>query len=105
MFFWLFAQDTVVPNSQEEAVTKLVTSLIILLLVATSERNLRDLYNQRHDSEENPERDQLFKIRRQLLLAKKGAINDALRKGILSEDLARAYVQRFNRKLLQLGDD
>ncbi|PNW65674.1 UNVERIFIED_CONTAM: hypothetical protein BEN50_00290 [Euhalothece sp. KZN 001] len=33
---WLFAQDTVLPNSQEEAVTKLVTTLIILLLVATA---------------------------------------------------------------------
>ena len=73
--------------------------------IATSERDLRDLYNQRHDSDETPEQDQLFKIRRQLLLAEKGAINDALRKGILSETLGRDYIQRLNRKLLQLGDD
>ena len=73
--------------------------------IANSERDLRDLYNQRYDSEENREQDQLFKIRRQLLLAEKGAINDALRRGILSEALARDYIQRLNRKLLQLGDD
>lgn len=73
--------------------------------IANSERNLRDLYNQRRDSEEEEERDQFFKIRRQLLLAEKGAINEALRRGILSEDLARDYIERLNRKLLQLEDD
>jgi len=76
--------------------------------IANSERNLRDLYNQRsHNVEEeaNEEAQKLVKIRRQLLLAEKGAINDALRKGILSEDLVREYRQRLNRKLLQLEDD
>ena len=33
---WLFAQDKIVSTPQEEAVTELVTSLIILLLVATA---------------------------------------------------------------------
>ncbi len=73
--------------------------------IANSERNLRELYNQRSDSEEESQQEQLLKIRRQLLLAEKGAINDALRRGILSEDLARDYIQRLNRKLLQLEDD
>jgi len=73
--------------------------------IATSERNLRDLYNQPSDDAESYDHHNLLKIRRQLLLAEKGAINDALRKGILSEDLARDYLQRLNRKLLQLADD
>lgn len=33
---WLFAQEPVVSTPQEEAVTELVTSLMILLLVATA---------------------------------------------------------------------
>lgn len=73
--------------------------------IANSERNLRDLYNQRSDSEDNHEDQKFVKVRRQLLLAEKGAINKALRRGILSEDLARDYLQRLNRKLLQLEDD
>jgi len=73
--------------------------------IANSERNLRDLYNQPSDDAESYDHHNLLKIRRQLLLAEKGAINDALRKGILSEDLARDYLQRLNRKLLQLADD
>lgn len=76
--------------------------------IANSERNLRDLYNQRHEDageEANEEYQKLLKIRRQLLLAEKGAINDALRRGILSEDLVHEYRQRLNRKLLQLEDD
>jgi CPA1 family monovalent cation:H+ antiporter len=73
--------------------------------IANSERNLRDLYNQRSDSEDNHEDQKFVKVRRQLLLAEKGAINEALRRGILSEDLARDYLQRLNRKLLQLEDD
>ncbi|MFP4134613.1 MAG: cation:proton antiporter [Halothece sp.] len=75
--------------------------------IAKSERQLRDLYNRRSDPLDSPaqENDKFLKIRRQLLLAEKGAINDSLRKGILSEELARSSIQDINQKLLQLEDD
>ncbi len=75
--------------------------------VATSERILRDLYNQRSmklrslDGNLN----QLDVIRRRLLLAEKGAVNDALRKRILSEDRVQAYIKNLNEQLLGLEDD
>ncbi|MBD1805543.1 sodium:proton antiporter [Microcoleus sp. FACHB-SPT15] len=75
--------------------------------VATSERILRDLFNQR--SIKLPTLDgklnQLDAIRRRLLLAEKGAVNDALRKRILSEERVQAYVKNLNEQLLGLEDD
>jgi len=75
--------------------------------VATSERILRDLYNKR--PEQSPtvggDRTKLDAIRRRLLLAEKGAVNDALRKRILSEDVAQAYIKDLNEQLLGLEDD
>ncbi len=75
--------------------------------IAKSERQLRDLYNRRSDPLDSPaqENNKFLKIRRQLLLAEKGAINDSLRKGILSEELARSSIKDINQKLLQLEDD
>lgn len=75
--------------------------------VATSERVLRDLYNQSSGraASESGDRPKLDAIRRRLLLAEKGAVNDALRKRILSEDLVQAYVKKLNEQLLKLEDD
>jgi CPA1 family monovalent cation:H+ antiporter len=75
--------------------------------VASSERRLRDLYNQRPDQSLGNEGDRakLDAIRRRLLLAEKGAVNDALRKRIISEDLVQTYIKDLNEQLLTLDDD
>jgi monovalent cation:H+ antiporter, CPA1 family len=75
--------------------------------VATSERVLREFYNQRSIKSPTGSSNlaQLDAIRRRLLLAEKGAVNDALRKRILSEDLVQAYVKNLNDQLLGLDDD
>ncbi len=75
--------------------------------VAASERTLRDIYNQRsggfHTSKSD--RTKLDAIRRQLLLAEKGALTDALRRRILSEEVVQERVKTINEKLLKLEDD
>lgn len=75
--------------------------------VASSERILRDIYNQR--PEQSPtvsgDRTKLDAIRRRLLLAEKGAVSDALRKRILSEDAVQTYIKDLNEQLLRLEDD
>ncbi|MBE9181598.1 sodium:proton antiporter [Oculatella sp. LEGE 06141] len=75
--------------------------------IASSERRLRDLYNQRQAQSFNDvgDRTKLDAIRRRLLLAEKGAVNDALRKRILSEDLVQTYIKELNEQLLKLEDD
>ena len=74
--------------------------------VASSERTLRDLYNQRSARlESGGDRTKLDAIRRRLLLAEKSALNEALRKRILSEDVVRTYVKDINEQLLQLEDE
>ena len=75
--------------------------------VATSERVLREFYNRRSIQSPTGSSNlaQLDAIRRRLLLAEKGAVNDALRKRILSEDLVQAYVKNLNDQLLGLEDD
>ncbi|HEY9667611.1 MAG TPA: sodium:proton antiporter, partial [Coleofasciculaceae cyanobacterium] len=57
--------------------------------VAASEKALRDIYNQRPERspDTRSDRTRLDAIRRQLLLAEKGALNDALRRRILSEEV------------------
>jgi monovalent cation:H+ antiporter, CPA1 family len=75
--------------------------------VAASERTLRDIYNQRPERSaklsSNPTK--LDAIRRQLLLAEKGALNDALRRRILSEEVVHGRVKTINELLLKLEDD
>ncbi len=75
--------------------------------VAASEKSLRDLYNQR--PEQSPtiggDRTKLDAIRRRLLVAEKGALNEALRKGILSETVVEERVKTLNEQLLRLQDD
>jgi CPA1 family monovalent cation:H+ antiporter len=90
--------------------------------VAASERTLRDIYNHRPDrfaknNRENPldslrdafggrqQRTKLDAIRRQLLLAEKGALNDALRRRILSEEVVHERLKTLNEQLLKLEDD
>jgi CPA1 family monovalent cation:H+ antiporter len=75
--------------------------------VATSERTLRDIYNQRpeHSPNSKSDRTKLDAIRRQLLLAEKGALNDALRRRILSEEVVQERIKTLNEQLLKLEDD
>lgn len=75
--------------------------------VAASERTLRDIYNQRSElsHESKSDRTKLDAIRRQLLLAEKGALTDALRRRILSEEVVHERLKTINEKLLKLEDD
>ncbi|TYQ31968.1 cation:proton antiporter [Pseudanabaena sp. UWO310] len=75
--------------------------------IATSEHELRDIYNQRiSDRHENPEeQNYLDGLRRRLYLAEKVAINDAIRKGLLSDDVGHSYLKVLNEKLLSLRED
>lgn len=75
--------------------------------VATSERTLRDLYNQRLGASDTngADRTKLEAVRRRLLLAEKGAVSDALRKRIVSEEVVQAYIKDLNEQLLDLEDD
>jgi monovalent cation:H+ antiporter, CPA1 family len=82
--------------------------------VAAAERTLRDIYNSRLEpsplgeetlSESLRDPAKLDVIRRQLLLAEKGALSQALRKRILSEEVVRERTQAINQQLLKLEDD
>jgi CPA1 family monovalent cation:H+ antiporter len=90
--------------------------------VAASDRTLRDIYNHRPErfsqqKGENPldslrdafggrqQQTKLDAIRRQLLLAEKGALNDALRRRILSEEVVHERLKTLNEQLLKLEDD
>lgn len=70
--------------------------------IASSERTLRDLYNARSGL---PSSSKLNAIRRQMLLAEKSAVTEALRKRILSEELVQTYVSDLNRQLLEIDED
>lgn len=75
--------------------------------IASADRDLRDFYNQRtlNDAAHLEDQSHLDGLRRRLYLAEKGAVNDALRKGLLSEETSQAYVRVLNEKLLSLKDD
>ena len=73
--------------------------------VARSEKALRDFYNRRPDEFMSDDRTKLDAIRRRLLLAEKGALNEALRKRILSQEVAGKRLQAINEQLLGLEDD
>jgi CPA1 family monovalent cation:H+ antiporter len=75
--------------------------------IAGAEKALREFYNRRPQELETQkgERSKLDAIRRRLLLAEKGALNEAMRKRILSEEIAKERVQTIDKKLLQLEDD
>ncbi|BBD61260.1 sodium/hydrogen exchanger [Nostoc sp. HK-01] len=75
--------------------------------VAGAEKSLRDLYNRRVDNSDakNHDLSKLDAIRRRLLLAEKGVLNEALRKRILSEEIVRGRIQSLDEQMLQLDDD
>ncbi|MBD2105887.1 sodium:proton antiporter [Nodosilinea sp. FACHB-13] len=75
--------------------------------IASADRELRDFYNQRplDDNAHLEDQSHLDGLRRRLYLAEKGAVNDALRKGLLSEETSQSYVRALNEKLLALKDD
>ncbi|ACB53401.1 Na+/H+ antiporter [Crocosphaera subtropica ATCC 51142] len=75
--------------------------------VAVSEQKLRNLYHSPliDESDNIGENGYLDGLRRRLYLAEKGAVNDAVRKGLLSDELAQCYIKSLNEKLLSLKDD
>ncbi|MBI4785349.1 MAG: sodium:proton antiporter [Oscillatoriophycideae cyanobacterium NC_groundwater_1537_Pr4_S-0.65um_50_18] len=73
--------------------------------VAESERVLREFYNQYRTGQLKRDRSGLDSIRRRLLLAEKVAVNDALRKRIVPDDLVQHYIKDLDEKLLSLDDD
>lgn len=75
--------------------------------VAASERSLRDIYNQRPEPSAKIEgyATNLDAIRRQLLLAEKGALNEAMRRRIISEEVLHSRIKTINEQLLKLEDD
>ncbi|MBE9098136.1 cation:proton antiporter [Vacuolonema iberomarrocanum] len=75
--------------------------------IAASERDLRELYNQRLADGVSTLEEQgyLDSTLRRLYLAEKGAINDALRQGLLSDEVTQDYMQALDEKLLSLKDD
>jgi CPA1 family monovalent cation:H+ antiporter len=75
--------------------------------VAAAERSLRDFYNRRADklTQAVGRDNRLDTIRRQLLLAEKNTLTEALRKRILSEEVVRSRLQALDQQLLDLDDD
>ncbi|MEH2314205.1 MAG: cation:proton antiporter [Nostoc sp.] len=75
--------------------------------IAGAEKILRELYNRRPDEVEgrSGKTSKLEAIRRRLLLAEKGALNEAMRKRILSEEIVRGRIQTLDEQLLKLEDD
>lgn len=75
--------------------------------VAGAEKSLREIYNRRLD-DFDPKRgaiEKLDAIRRRLLLAEKSALNEAIRKRILSETIVLDRLKELDRQLLMLEDD
>ncbi|MDJ0714780.1 MAG: sodium:proton antiporter [Prochloraceae cyanobacterium] len=75
--------------------------------IAGAEKALRQLYNRR-SNEFDPKKGDLSKldgIKRRLLLGEKAALTQAIRKGILSEEIVRDKIQAIDKQLLQLKDE
>jgi CPA1 family monovalent cation:H+ antiporter len=75
--------------------------------VARAEKSLRDRYNQRTDSGaiDAGDRPTFDAIRRRLLLSEKSALQEALRKRVISEAIAREQLQQIDEQLLLLEDE
>lgn len=75
--------------------------------VAAAERTLQEFYNRRPNKFDENKGDgiKLDAIRRRLLLAEKAALNEAMRKRILSEEIVRGRIQKIDEQLLRLEDD
>jgi CPA1 family monovalent cation:H+ antiporter len=75
--------------------------------VAGAEKSLREIYNRRPDELDvtRGDRTKLDAIRRRLLLAEKGSLNEAMRKRILSEAIVQERLKKIDQQLLKLEDD
>jgi monovalent cation:H+ antiporter, CPA1 family len=75
--------------------------------VAKAERTLRDLYDRWAVEMANDQRDPggLDAIRKRLLLVEKGALSESLRRGIISEAIAKERLQQIDEKIMTLEDD
>jgi CPA1 family monovalent cation:H+ antiporter len=75
--------------------------------IAKAEKAVRELYNRRPQDLEakNGDLSKMDAIRRRLLLAEKGALNEALRKRILSEEIVQGRIRIIDEQLLKLEDD
>ena len=76
--------------------------------VAGAEKALREIYNRRPDqldASSDRTSTKLDAIRRRLLLAEKGSLNEAMRKRILSQDVVRKRIKEIDEQLLKLEDD
>ncbi len=75
--------------------------------IVGAEKALREFYNRRPDEfdAKSGEYKKLDAIRRRLLLAEKIALNEAIRKRILSEEIGRGRLKRIDEQLLKLEDD
>lgn len=75
--------------------------------IASAEKTLREFYNRRQGDfgSTRGDRSKLDAIRRRLLLAEKGALTEAMRKSILSEEIVRDRIKTIDEQLLQLEDD
>ncbi len=75
--------------------------------VATAEKTLREIFNRRQDDVnlQSGASIELDAIRRRLLLAEKGALDEAMRKMILSENLVRSRLQAIDKQLQNLDDN
>lgn len=81
--------------------------------IAAAEKTLRDLFNRRASELKDPrssgsplgDSTKLDAIRRRLLLVEKGALTEALRKRILSEEIVRSRLHTLDEQLLKLEDD
>lgn len=73
--------------------------------IAGAEKQLRDIYNIRPEHGDGGNRGKLDAVWRQLWLAEKSALNDALRKQILSEEIVQNHVNHLDKQLLKLEDD
>jgi monovalent cation:H+ antiporter, CPA1 family len=81
--------------------------------IAAAERSLRDFYNRR-SGRSNPSKSaassasaglNLNPIRRRLLLAEKAALSDAMRQGMLLEEVVKGRSQLLDQQLLDLEED
>ncbi len=75
--------------------------------IASAEKALREFYNRRSQEFGTNKADsgKLDAIRRRLLLAEKGALTEAMRKQIISEEIVRDRIKNIDGQLLQLEDD
>ncbi|WP_013320686.1 cation:proton antiporter [Gloeothece verrucosa] len=74
--------------------------------VAAAEKALREFYNRRNNDlkSEKQQQTKLESIRRRLLLAEKNALNEARRKGILSDMIVQVRLKTIDEQLLNLDD-